>query len=73
MAEADSGTTHEPRGDLDESSRRIDIELFALAAGITKEQALEFMKQYGEDHETLVREARVLASADLPESILKGG
>jgi hypothetical protein len=40
MTEDDSGQpTHQQHGNSSEVSRRIDIELFALATGITKEQA----------------------------------
>ena len=57
MAEDDSGSTHQQHGNLSEVTRHIDIELFALATGINKQQALELLKKYGEDHETLVRRA----------------
>ena len=41
--------------------RRLDIELFALATGITKRQAADLMKKHGDkDYQTLVREARWL-------------
>jgi hypothetical protein len=53
MAEDDSGSTHEQH--ISEVSRRIDIELFALATGITKQQALELIEKYGDDHEMLAR------------------
>ena len=49
------------RGGWSEVKRRFEIEFFARTNGITKRQAADLMRKYGEmDHATLVREARWL-------------
>ena len=48
-------------GGWSERKRRLEIEFFARTNGITKRQANELMKKYGEnDYATLVSEARWL-------------
>ena len=60
MAENVAGSPEQPRA-WDVIKRRFEIEFFARSNGITKRQAADLMKKYGEkDYETLVREARWL-------------
>ena len=62
MSQNESQPPHDRQtGGWSEVKRRLDIELIALATGITKRQAADLMKKHGEkDYETLVREARWL-------------
>ena len=62
MSENEPGPPHDQRlGGWSEVKRRLDIELLALATGITKRQAADLMKTHGDkDYESLVREARWL-------------
>ena len=62
MSETESKHPDEQQhGGWSEVKRRLDIELFALAAGITKRQAVDLMKKYREkDYEILRREERRL-------------
>ena len=60
MEENQSAGPHQHKG-WNEVKRRFEIEFFARANGITKRQAADLIKKYGEnDQETLAREARWL-------------
>ena len=61
MSDSTSRAPREPLAAWQHVKRRFDIEFFARTNGITKRQAAELMKKFGEkDHATLVREARWL-------------
>ena len=61
MSDNDGDPNSKRHTSWNEVKRRFEIEFFARTNGITKRQAAELFRKYGEkDYETMVREARWL-------------